>query len=241
MSRKEYSFSAGATPMKLFKTHNNKKGVYFIFRVPSKPIKISLHTSQENYSDYGAHIKVGTEKKYPLKIDRRIFDREYLLDWARSFEDVLSGSYEPSLDDTRFLIIPSPVIDSLSSSGRKHNFDLRNIVNTEWRVTEARKIPDMLDSYGSTIAAISLDGDNSVLVADRKDGMSILSLNKLQKAMMIDAFDGSLQPNLSKAFQYVQLNYPEVLEQWMPSALGEDLKGLIHDIMQRIDDYNGSV
>ena len=146
MTRKEYSFSFKATPMKLFATHDNRQGIYFIFRVPSIHIKISFHFPYRRHTGYSAHVKVGTEEEYPLKIDDRIFDRDYLLDWVRSFEDVLSGNFKPNLDGTKFLILPASVVDSLSSSGRKTNVDLRSNVNADWRVIEARKIHDMLIS-----------------------------------------------------------------------------------------------
>jgi len=235
MPEKEYGFTVGKSLMKLFKTNETRGGYYMIFRVPTIPVYISMHPPQDKYTEYHAHVKVGNEKEYDLNLNQDIFDEDYLRNWVYSYTDFLEQSYEPYLDDSRFLIVPSSVIDSLSEPRRKFNVDLGSLVNASWKVIEAEKIPDIISSSKSTVAGISLDGNNSVLVADRKDGMALFSLDKLQQAISIDPFAGTLQPNLSRAFQYVQLKHPEALERWIPPTFQADMKGLVHDIMRRID------
>jgi len=206
-----------------------------IFRVPTIPVYISVHRPQGKHTEYHAHVKVGNEKEYDLNLNQHFFDEDFLRNWAYSYTDFLEESYEPDLDDSRFLIIPSSVIDPLSEPRKKYNIDLGSLVNADWQIIEAEKIPEIINSSKSAVAGISLDGNNSILVADRSDGMALFSLDRLLQALSIDPFAGTLQPSLTRAYQYIQLEHPEVLKKWIPPTLQEDMQGFFHEIMRRIE------
>ena len=225
MPSQEYGIQAGNARFKFMELVNTANGVYLIFPIPEMQMHLSFHYPNERHESFGAFLRVpGLKLSYTLDLDEDILTVNNLLKYVESFGTIVESGYLRELDNTEVLVLPQSMINGFSSSGRKHYFDLSTLLTTDWQVTSAERLPDLVTRSSPTVVGASLDRKNTAIMYDRDVGSYELSLDELTQSFNLNIFGDSFSSSLSDALENIETRKPDVLEKATPTELIDEIK-----------------
>ena len=227
MPSQEYGVKAGNARFKFAELVSTANGVYWIFPIPEMRIHLSFHYPNEYHETFGAFLRVpGLDLSYRLELDEDILTVNNLLKYVESYGTIIGNGYLRELDDSEVMVLPSEMINGFSKEGRKNYFDISALLSTEWQITEAERLPDLISRSTPTVVGVSLSRNNTAVMYDREFGSYQLSLDKFTQAFNLDLFGESFRGSLSDALEEIETRRPDVLEKATPNDLIEEIKSL---------------
>lgn len=236
MPTQEFGIQVGSLRVKYVKIVETSQGIYIIFPIPELSVYLSLHYPNERYSHFGAFVRVpGLDLSYPLDLQHNFLEADYLLGLAADLNDIFYQGYNVDLDDTSVIVLPQSVLDPLMFSRKKNYIDLVKLLGTSWTITEADKMPELLDANTPVRVGLGMDDDNAVAyIVDRDDGVLRLYLDDILKLMPMDLIGDSIPDVIIKAFEEIQIRRPELIERWMTRNYGCELKRLLSSLEPKV-------
>ncbi|MCB2141282.1 hypothetical protein KQH27_01080 [bacterium] len=225
MPSQEFGVQVGNARFKFAELVSTANGVYWIFPIPEMQMHLSFHYPNEHYDTFGAFLRVpGLDLNYKLELDEDILTVNNLLKYVESFGTIIGNGYLRELDDSEVMVLPSEMINGFSREGRKNYFDLSAFLSTDWRITEADRLPDLVSRSKPTVVGVSLSRKNTAIMYDREFGSYQLSLDELTQAFHLDLLGESFSRSLSDALEEIETRRPDVLEKATPNELIEEIK-----------------
>ena len=122
------------------------------------------------------------------------------------------------------MLLPDPLLNNFSGSGRKNYFDMSNFMAWDWRIEKADQLPELVSSNTPTVAGLSLETENTAIVFDREVGAFQLSLDAWTQVFDFNFLGSSFQRSLEDALEEITAKRPDVLEKVTPTDFIEEIQ-----------------
>ena len=144
-------------------------GIYLIPKIIN-PIGLhfSAHPPDERHPKPGFHIKSNKGGIFErISFDDRLFTIDYWLDKGSRLFELLRGSLDPDLGDTRTIVFPKGS-SLIKKQGTRLSLDPTFLLDGEMYITEARKLPRLLNKLNLNYSPCGLL-DTSLAITDEKE------------------------------------------------------------------------
>lgn len=225
MPKQEFGVQAGNARFKFMEIVTTANGVYLIFPIPEMKMHLSLHYPNEKHPNFGAFLRVpGLDNlSYTLELDEDILTVNNLLSKIESFGTLFEAGYR-AMDDTDVMLLPDPLLNSFSGSGRKNYFDMSNYMVWDWRIEKTDQLPELVSRTSPTVVGLSLETENTAIIFDREVGAFQLSLDDWTQVFDFNLLGISFQRSLEDALEEITAKRPDVLEKATPTDFIDEIQ-----------------